>query len=317
MAVSKIAFFTEMGFSGKVPRDHSNARTEFAWMIALDADHYPIASLPQVPHVYDLGIIILPKTNIESLSTVDIPSEMRRTCKNIAVMQEGPHTYFQDYPLAHQIWYYNTLMEMDILYCHNLSDVDYYHGLTNKPCRRLQSLMIEDTIGERKKQQHSTIIGGNMCSWYGGFDSYTVASELDFPIESPSMGRMADGEDQLDNLTHLPYMNWNEWVDNLSKYKYAIHLMRTHAAGTFALNCAYWGIPCIGYYGLDTQMTCHPLTTCQLGDLSHASEIIKRLKKDYGFYKEQSEFCRMRYEENFSESVFKDRWNEDNPEFQI
>ena len=31
-----IAFFTEMGFTGKVPRTHDNMRTEFAWMCALD-----------------------------------------------------------------------------------------------------------------------------------------------------------------------------------------------------------------------------------------------------------------------------------------
>jgi len=33
----EIAFFTEMGFNGKVPRTHENMRTEFAWMVALAA----------------------------------------------------------------------------------------------------------------------------------------------------------------------------------------------------------------------------------------------------------------------------------------
>ncbi len=36
----RIAFLTEIGFEGKVPSNHPNARTEFAWMNALDADHY-------------------------------------------------------------------------------------------------------------------------------------------------------------------------------------------------------------------------------------------------------------------------------------
>jgi hypothetical protein len=35
----RIAFITEMGFEGKVPSNHSNMRTEFAWMHALNADH--------------------------------------------------------------------------------------------------------------------------------------------------------------------------------------------------------------------------------------------------------------------------------------
>jgi hypothetical protein len=42
MIQSKIAFLTEMGFVGKIPATHPNMRTEFAWMHALDADHYNI-----------------------------------------------------------------------------------------------------------------------------------------------------------------------------------------------------------------------------------------------------------------------------------
>ena len=57
----KVAFFTEMNFIGKIPRTHTNMRTEFAWMVALDADHYNINQVPE--DKYDLGIIIIPKKN--------------------------------------------------------------------------------------------------------------------------------------------------------------------------------------------------------------------------------------------------------------
>ena len=50
-----------MGFQGKVPRTHDNMRTEFAWMVALDADHYNIHAEPATQ--YDLGIVIIPKKN--------------------------------------------------------------------------------------------------------------------------------------------------------------------------------------------------------------------------------------------------------------
>ena len=36
----KVAFLTEMGFKGKILSDHPNMRTEFAWMYALNADHF-------------------------------------------------------------------------------------------------------------------------------------------------------------------------------------------------------------------------------------------------------------------------------------
>ena len=42
MIQSKIAFLSEMGFVGKIAANHPNMRTEFAWMHALDADHYNI-----------------------------------------------------------------------------------------------------------------------------------------------------------------------------------------------------------------------------------------------------------------------------------
>ena len=38
----KSIFLSEMGFAGKVPRNNDNMRTEFAWMVGLDADHQNI-----------------------------------------------------------------------------------------------------------------------------------------------------------------------------------------------------------------------------------------------------------------------------------
>ena len=56
----KIAFLTEMGFEGKVPSHHSNMRTEFAWMHALNADHRYIHHYKEVSG-YDHVFVIFPK----------------------------------------------------------------------------------------------------------------------------------------------------------------------------------------------------------------------------------------------------------------
>ena len=63
MIPSKIAFLTEMGFVGKVPANHPNMRTEFAWMHALDADHYNIHLFGSDKNLtgYDHVFIIFPK----------------------------------------------------------------------------------------------------------------------------------------------------------------------------------------------------------------------------------------------------------------
>ena len=95
------------------------------------------------------------------------------------------------------------------------------------------------------------------------------------------MGRRQPGEEQL--IEHLPYMNWKQWIHKLNEFKYGVHLMRTHAAGTFALNCAYLGIPCIGYEGLDTQRILHPNLTVKDGDLDTARKLIEKLYNDEEF----------------------------------
>ena len=270
----EIAFFTEGGWQGKVTREHPNMRTEMAWMCTMNADHYNINDEPN--QQYDLGIVIIPKNNPEFE-----PSRLKQYCTQLASMQEGPHWYFQDYTLDRQIWFYNTLMEMDFLFVHNKIDKKYFGGLTNKECKIMPSLMIEDSLNELPTEdRRGVMIGGNFCHWYGGFDSYMVAQTFEEKVFIPSMGRKIEGEEQMDNLHHLPYMNWTQWIYELNKRKYGIHLMRTHAAGTFALNCAYLGIPCIGYKGLDTQEVCHPECTIELGNIIQAKQIAEKLKKD-------------------------------------
>ena len=308
----KIAFFSESNFDGKIPRNFENMRTEYAWYVGLDATHHFVGHLPSMEeNMYDLGIIIIPKTKIEHLMQVDLINQMKRVCKKIGFMQEGPYWYFQDYPMEQQIWFYNCLMEMDVIFGHNEADVDYFKGLTQKNyVYQNPSLMITDEIKPHivnPDARDGVIIGGNMVRWYGGFDSYIIAQEFGEDIFAPSMGRKIDREDEMD-INHLPYMNWVEWMNNLSRFKYAVHLMPTHAAGTFALNCAYHGIPCIGYKGLDTQSKCHPQLTIKMNDLKHARELANKLKNDNGFYQTQSQTAKKNFEIFFGETEYKRNW---------
>ena len=292
-----IAFFTEMPFRGKVTTNHTNMRTEFAWMYALKADHYNYREVPT--STYDLGIVIIPKKDPHF--EID---KIRKTCKKIAIMQEGPHWYFQDYPLDKQIWYFNTLSSADIIFTHNQVDKVYYQGLTgHTDVRVLPTLMIEEVVGELKKEEREgVIIGGNFVHWYGGFDSFVVASEVTYEVWAPSMGRKQEGEASL--VKHLPYLDWREWIHKLNEFKIGVHLMRTHAAGTFALNCAYLGIPCIGYRGLDTQQICHPGLTVEVGDIGKAKELIKKLDSDQEFYEFNSVAAKASYSKHYSGITF-------------
>ena len=307
-----ISFVSQNSHIGKLPRDFANCRTEFAWQITLNADHYPIdyilsKSSKDIPQ-YDLVIVILPK-KLENYDTVKLLDLVKSIGKKTTVMQEGPSWYYQDYNYTNQVNYINFLNEMDFLLSHNKSDIPYFKGIFNKPTFNLQSLMIEDTIKDVNKDNNGmTIIGGNFCSWYGGVDSYFVAQNFNKPIFIPSMGRKIENEDQFPSLHHLPYMMWNEWIKTLANFNVGIHLMRTHAAGTFALNCAYLGIPCIGYKGLDTQQILHPELSVAIGDIEQAKNLANKLKKDVYFYNSCSEQSRELYQIYYTEDKWLHRW---------
>jgi len=301
----KVAFFSETGNNQRYPRDFPNARTEVGWCLALDA---PMCSLNVLPNEnFDLGIVIIPKNNPQvSLDFI------RNRCDKVAVMQEGPHWYFQDYQIDKQFHYYNTLIDADWVYCHNESDVNYYLGLGCKDVRVMRSLMITDGLVPRNEWGDVTMIGGNFVSWYGGFDSYIVAREIGDPIYAPSMGRKQEQEDAIEDINYLPYLTWREWIHTLSQYNIGVHLMRTHAAGTFAMNCGFHGIPCIGYKGLDTQEILHPMTSVKVGDLQGAIEIAERLKENKEFYDLCSETSLKRFNSFYTEDAWKKNWNETN-----
>ena len=301
----KIVWFTEGGWQGKVSLDNPNMRNDVSTKWLLGAEHYPIFQMPQIlEHFgekhFDFGIVTLPKTHVDKLMTFDMLGDLKKLCRKTISMQEGPHWYYQDYTMEQQIWWYNSLTEFDMLFAHNKKDVNYYRGITNKPVQKMPTLLLADRLGivPRSEWGDAVVIGGNMVRWYGGFDSYVVAQQFDMPIVAPSMGRKIDREDELD-IQYLPYMTWVDWMNNLSQYHVGVHMMPTHAAGTFTLNCAFHGIPCIGYKGLDTQEELHPLLSVNDGDMAGAIKLAQKLKDDK-FYEE----CSIMSRENYKKSMY-------------
>ena len=75
-------------------------------------------------------------------------------------------------------------------------------------------------------------------------------------------------------------------------------------AGTFALNCAFLGIPCISYAQSDPQRLCQPDLSVDLYDVEKARELADRLVMDWDFYDHCSKTAIKNYDSNYSESIF-------------
>ena len=321
----RIAFLTEMGFVGKIPSNHPNMRTEFAWMYALDADHYNIhlfgvdKNLTNYDHIFIIfpkGKVFLSAEGSKIIDGVNPVSELlkhdmvgilkQRGNKSIHYVQEGPHWWYNDYEIAEQIGFYNFVGSCDSIFTHNQSDVSYYKGLfPNKPIRPIGTLMIDTLVKDIvPTKEDKVIIGGNFARWYGGFESYMVASNFEVPIWVQESHAKRENEEHIDNLNHLPRLWWNDWMNELSTYKYGVHLMPTVAAGTFSLNCAYFGIPCIGNKEVDTQLLCHPDLSVDITDLEKARKLAIQLKEDEEFYNECSNTAKQRYKEIYSKELW-------------
>ena len=296
----KIGFFSEAGYEGKVPRNHPNMRTDVAWVCALDATHHPIPQLSNLAdNSYDVGVMIIPKKR-QPLLNYPLLEQYKRVCKKVTVMQESYYNYWQDSQISEQIWYFNFLIEMDLIFCHNDVDLKYYNGITNVRTELLPTVMITDNVIPRQESRKGVIIGGNWVRDYGGFDSYQVALEITDDITAITTGRMKTEEKDL--FKHLDWMYWGEWINVLSQYHVGVQL-GTAAAGTFNLNCSFHGIPCIAYSNSNTQKTLHPNTTVELGDIVQAKKIANRLK-DEDFYNKCSQETKRLFEEKYSEGVF-------------
>ena len=306
----KVVFFSESGLIGKAPRNHPNARNDIAWSVMMNADWCPYGKTP-TEH-YDLGVVTIPKTKPD----LNVNS-FRQYCDKVAVMQEGPHWYFQDYSVQQQFQFVQNLRNADWVWCHNKSDVGYYEGLGCEDVRIMRTLMIPEGLPPKgySKDKSGVILGGNFTSWYSGLDSYLIAQAVNDKITNVSMGRKQQQEDLIEDITYLPYMNWREWINECSKYKVGIHMMRTHAAGTFSMNLSYHSTPCLGYYGLDTQDLLHPQTTVELGDIQGAQKILNKLYEDDNFYKECSEQTKELFDKYYTEEAWLEDFKKVNKEF--
>jgi len=309
--IMKTAFLTEMGFWGLTTPENTNLRTEFAWMCALQSYHFNIHNYERVEG-FDVVFVIFPKATVKlnavgsemttsgidkdiSIYSKPIIQTLKKNNTLVCNVQEGPSWFFNEYDMPTQFNFYNQLAECDILFAHNEYDTHFYKGLfPQTKVAVIPSLMITKNLlpSEMYNKEDKVIIGGNFARWYGGFQSYIVATEFDCPIYAPTSHCKRKGEEQVPCLHHLPWVMWNDWIKQLSTFKYAVNLMPTIAAGTFSMNCGYFGIPCIGNEKVDTQTQLFPELSVDVNDIHTARYMAIQLKEDKDFYEHTSHYAK-------------------------
>ena len=305
----QIAFFSEGGYTGKVPRNMP-MRTDQAWVCALNAVHHCVFKLNEINQKYDVGVVIIPKEkNREHLVKQQYPliDNIRNYCDKVIIMQEGCHWDWMEDPVETMVWFYNQLLKADLLLCHNDADVKYYQGITDIKSFVLPTLMIEDII-KTAPQEDRVFVAGNWHLTYRGFDAWVISNEFDMPKYGFKAGKYKEGED-INGINYLPWMQWDQFMLELSKCKYGIQTYQS-SAGQFPLNCAYLGIPCIGYNDVNTQRDLFPDLSVDRGDIGAARKIANELQNNKDWYRECSKIAKFNYDQWYKEEKFLENWNE-------
>ena len=310
-------FVTEMGFRGKLDSSHTNMRAAETWIKYLDAYHLNIFDTLSSNDTYGGTCwLIIPKGEdaVYSLlqNFMNTIQNLKTKFDTIHCIQEGEIGYWNQMDVTTQTWIYLQFSESDKIYTQNESDVDFFKGMfPEKEVLIIRPVMDESVLDKNnfKKKENRCIISGPFTREYYGFHQMIIAQNFNCPIDVPPMGetRMPkDSWDMADNVgvSYLKYMMWKEWMENLSRYKFGVMMIPAVGSGTFALNCGYHSIPCIGNNKSDTQKLLFPDLSVDHMDLKSARELSIKLRDNESFYKEVSDKSKSNFNKYFCKEVF-------------
>lgn len=309
---------SEMEFAGKLPDNYPYMRVLETQLRFLDLDHIPLFHILQSDTKYEGGIMFnigkggLDKAYINILYSKfnNVVEQLKSKFSKVYIYQDGEIGWWNQTDVKLQVWWYNQLSSSDGILVPNSTDVCFYRGIFKDiPVRVIRSVMTDVGLDNTKFKEKSgrTIITGPLTREYNGLIQVLLAHNYGLPIDIPPMGQSRMPKDSWEmanniGVRYLPYMSWIEWMYNLNQYELGYMMSTATASGSFALNCAYLGIPCIGDKRADTQSMLFPDLAVNSLDTQTALELTLKLKKDKEFYNSVIKKAKLVLNEEFNKS---------------
>ena len=307
---------SEMGFEGYFPVNYPNLRVLETQLLYLEAYHLPIQKIFNEGKtykgslLYNIGKGGFEKPYISDLyhNYHNVVSLLQEKFDEIYIYQDGEIGWWNQVDTRLQAWWYNQLRAAYGILVPNSTDIPLYKGLfPDKEIKVIRSVMTDEGLDKTKfkPQENRTIVTGPLTREYNGFSQVLIAHNADMPIDIPPMGESRMPKDSWEmapnlGINYLEYMSWVDWMYNLSRYKIGYMMSAATASGSFALNCAYLGIPCIGDKRADTQSILFPDLAIDVFDNKKALDLTLKLKKDLDFYIEVSNKAKRLYKKEFT-----------------
>ena len=307
---------SEMGFEGYFPVNYPNLRVLETQLLYLEAYHLPIQKIFNDGKTYKGSILYnIGKGGFEKPYISDlyhnyhnVVSLLQEKFDGVYIYQDGEIGWWNQVDTRLQAWWCNQLRAANGILVPNSTDIPFYKGLfPDKDIKVIRSVMTDEGLDKTKfkPQENRTIVTGPLTREYNGFSQVLIAHNADMPIDIPPMGESRMPKDSWEmapnlGINYLKYMSWTEWMYNLSRYKIGYMMSSATASGSFALNCAYLGIPCIGDKRADTQSILFPDLAIDVFDNKKAFDLTLKLKKDLDFYIEVSNKAKRLYKKEFT-----------------
>ena len=307
---------SEMGFEGYFPVNYPNLRVLETQLLYLEAYHLPIQKIITEGKtykgslLYNIGKGGFEKPYISDLyhNYHNVVSLLQEKFDEVYIYQDGEIGWWNQVDTRLQAWWYNQLRAATGILVPNSTDVSFYKGLfPDKEIKVIRSVMTDEGLDKTKfkPQENRTIVSGPLTREYNGFSQVLIAHNTDMPIDIPPMGESRMPKDSWEmarnlGINYLQYMSWVDWMYNLSRYRIGYMMSAATASGSFALNCAYLGIPCIGDKRADTQSILFPDLAIDVFDNKKALDLTLKLKKDLDFYIEVSNKAKRLYKKEFT-----------------
>ena len=307
---------SEMGFEGYFPVNYPNLRVLETQLLYLEAYHLPIQKIFNEGKtykgslLYNIGKGGFEKPYISDLyhNYHNVVSLLQEKFDEVYIYQDGEIGWWNQVDTRLQAWWYNQLRAANGILVPNSTDIPFYKGLfPDKEIKVIRSVMTDEGLDKTKfkPQENRTIVTGPLTREYNGFSQVLIAHNADMPIDIPPMGESRMPKDSWEmapnlGINYLNYMSWVDWMYNLSRYKIGYMMSAATASGSFALNCAYLGIPCIGDKRADTQSILFPDLAVDVFDNKKALDLTIKLKNDLDFYIEVSNKAKRLYKQEFT-----------------
>ena len=275
-----------------VPDNFPNMRTEFCWAKCLGAEMWHLDDTHEVTGKADVNFFILPK-NTREYDTFPLAFKRANPQSKVGIIQEGPIDMWEDWALTDIDNYFSILKSVDFICVHNQYDATYIEGLLNPKKVFVFPTLYDETVTPKPyslENRQRVIVNGNCSSWYGA--RYAVEVLLDLGITDIVMtatGRRGEVEEEWcrqKGIAILPWIQWTSWMTVLNSFRLGINLMRTRAAGSFNMNCAVLGIPCIGFSDVDSQSLHRAYITSNKENYRQIRTTIKQMVQNDDIYKE-------------------------------